>query len=240
MIRNVSIKLLGICFFVLTLGTVAGWLITEDLAGERKGEAMLLAGGLVSLLIFIVQSVLFLSAGKRVFTQLLFLTSGIFSAAWFMFCLFAPLLWIDSIMFEVKLLMVTGLVLLSGSNVVESFRRFDEKWNSQQDSVRDEKLRREGKLIDWDGLIRSMDLSISIYIPGMPPGVCVAVSMLMVASMLAGFFLKNIFPLFSAFAWGVPSALVVTLFFQVAGYNAAQACRVKSLEQTFKLKFEHK
>lgn len=201
---------------------------------------MLLVGVFVSLLIFLVQSVLFLSAGKRVFSQLLFLTSGIFSAAWFMFCLFVPLLWIDSVLFEVKLLMVTGLVILSGFNVVESFRRFDEKWNKQRDSVRDEKLKRDGKLIDWDGLIRSLDLSISIYVPGMSPGICAAISILMVAFMLAGFFLKSIFPLFSAFAWGVPSALVVTLFFQVAGYNAAQACRVKSLEQTFKLKFEHK
>ena len=240
MIRNISIKLLGICFFVLMLGTVAGWLITGELAGESQGEAMLLVGVFVSLLIFLVQSVLFLSAGKRVFSQLLFLTSGIFSAAWFMFCLFVPLLWIDSVLFEVKLLMVTGLVILSGFNVVESFRRFDEKWNKQRDSVRDEKLKRDGKLIDWDGLIRSLDLSISIYVPGMSPGICAAISILMVAFMLAGFFLKSIFPLFSAFAWGVPSALVVTLFFQVAGYNAAQACRVKSLEQTFKLKFEHK
>lgn len=78
MIRNISFKLLGICFFVLALGTVTGWLITEDLAGEKRGAAMLVVGGAVSLLVFAIQLTLFLLAGKRIFVQLLFLASGIF------------------------------------------------------------------------------------------------------------------------------------------------------------------
>lgn len=240
MIRNISFKLLGICFFVLAIGTVTGWLITEDLAGERQGAAMLVVGGVISLLIFVTQLTLFLLAGKRIFVQLLFMASGIFSVAWFMFCLFVPLLWMDSIAVEVKLSMVPALVLLSGFNVVESFRRFNEKWDAQKESVRDEKLRRNGKLMDWDGLIRSMDLSVDIYIPGVPSRICLVLSVLMVGFMLVGFFLKGIFPIFSAFAWGIPSALIVTLFFQVAGYHAAQACRVKLLEQKLNLKLEHR
>lgn len=240
MIRNISFKLLGICFFVLALGTVTGWLITEDLAGEKQGAAMLIVGGAVSLLIFAIQLTLFLLAGKRIFVQLLFLASGIFSVAWFMCCLFVPLLWMDAVAVEVKLLMVSGLLVLSGFNISESFRRFNDRWDDQQESIRDEKLRRDGKLIDWDELIRSMNLSVDIYIPGVSPGICAALSVMMVVSMLVGFFLKNIFPVFSAFAWGIPSALVVTLFFQVAGYNAAQACKVKFLEKKFKLEFEHR
>lgn len=240
MIRNISLKLLGSCFILLAMGTVTGWLMTEELAGERQGAAMLMVGGVVSVLISSIQLILFLLAGKRIFVQLLFLASGIFSVAWFMFCLFVPLLWMDSIAVEIKLSMAAALVLLSGSNVVESFRRFNEKWDGQKESVRNGKLRRNGKLMDWDRLIRSMDLSIDIYIPGVPSRVCVALSVLMVVFMLVGFFLKDIFPIFSAFAWGIPSALVVTLFFQVAGYHAAQACRVKRLEQKFNLKFEHR
>lgn len=240
MIRNISIRLLGVCFFLLLMGTITGWLIAEDLAGENQGFDFLQTGMAVSLLIFIVQSVLYFLAGKRLFLQLLFLTAGTFSMVWFMFNLFFPLFWVDSIAVEIKILMGAGLLVLSTTNCIESFKKFDEKWTYHTCAVREAKLAREGKLINWGELIRSMDLSVEIYIPYISPVAKNILPILMVASMLLGFFLKNLFPIFSAFAWGIPSALVVSLLFQVAGYNAAQACRVKYLEGVLNLKLEHK
>ena len=136
--------------------------------------------------------------------------------------------------------MVVVLLCLSVSNVLEAHRKFSQKWESLEKLDRYIKLENDaGKgIIDWDRLIKFMDLSIDIYIPGLPSSIAAAISVVMVIFMLLGFFLKSIFPMFSAFAWGIPSATVVAYFFQVAGYNAAQAMKVKSLERKFNMKFQ--
>lgn len=240
MIRNISIRLLGIFLFVLVAGTVVGWLIIEDLAGEEMGFTFLMPGLIISLIIFSIQSALFFLAGRRLFGQLLFLTAGVFSITWFMFCFFAPLLWIDYIKIEFRIFMAVALVFLSVSNILEACRRFNEKWERRVQPVRYIKSGEDMKknIIDWDELIKSMNLSTEIYIPGVSPGLAAGISVVMVVFMLLGFFLKSIYPIFSAFAWGIPSALTVAYLFQIVGYNAAQAIKVKSLERKFNVKFQ--
>lgn len=240
MIRNISIRLLGILFFVLMAGTVVGWLIAEDLAGEQVGMIFLGPGLSIALMIFSIQSVLFFWAGSRLFRQLIFLTSGVFSITWFMFCFFVPLLLIDHIRIEIKVVMVVLLLYLSAANVLEAHRKFNQKWDNLKKLDRYMKIESDAgrSVIDWDRLMKSMDLSIEFYIPGVPSSVAAAISVVMVLFMLLGFFLKSIFPMFSAFSWGIPSALVVAYFFQVVGCNAAQAMKVKSLEQEFNMKFQ--
>lgn len=240
MIRNISIRLLGIFFLVLMTGTVVGWLMVEDLAGEKVGKIFLRSGLSIALMIFSIQSALFFWAGSRLFRQLIFLTAGVFSIAWFMFCFFVPLLLTDSIRIEIRVVMVVVLLCLSVLNVLEAHRKFSQKWESLEKLDRYIKLENDaGKgIIDWDRLIKFMHLSIDIYIPGVPSSIAAAISVVMVIFMLLGFFLKSIFPMFSAFAWGIPSATVVAYFFQVAGYNAAQAMKVKSLERKFNIKFQ--
>lgn len=240
MIRNISIRLLGIFFLVLMAGTAVGWLMVEDLAGEKVGRIFLGSGLSVALMIFLIQSVLFFWAGNRLFRQLIFLTAGVFSIAWFMFCFFVPLLLTDYIMIEIRVLMVVVLLYLSVSNIFEAHRKFSQKWENLEKLDRYIKLENEARngVIDWDRLVKFMDLSIEIYIPGVPSSIAVAISVAMVIFMLLGFFMKSIFPMFSAFAWGIPSASLVAYFFQVAGYNAAQAMKVKSLELKFDMKFQ--
>ncbi|WP_170976853.1 hypothetical protein [Massilia sp. HP4] len=239
MIRNISIRLLGIFFLVLMAGTVFGWLMVEDFAGEKVGKIFLGSGLSIALLIFSIQSALFFWAGSRLYRQLIFLTAGVFSITWFMFCFFVPLLLTDYIRIEIRVVMVVALLYLSASNVLEAHRKFSQKWKNLEKL--DRYIKREddvGKgFIDWDRLIKSMDLSIEIYIPGVPSNIAAAISVAMVIFMLLGFFLKSIFPMFSAFAWGIPSASIVAYFFQVVGYNAAQAMKVKSLERKFNMKF---
>jgi hypothetical protein len=43
--------------------------------------------------------------------------------------------------------------------------------------------------------------------------------------------LRKAFPVFSAFAWGLPLSLILTIFVQMAGFAFAQALKIRQIEQ---------
>ena len=240
MIRTISREILIISFFLLLVGTLGAWAIAWKLNGEKEDAEFLKILGTIAVFIFCVQVTIFFYMKKRIFLQLIFLSICGLSLVWFMLALVFPILWVDILGVKTKLVLYSILIVLSICNVFEAFRRFNEKWTGLDQVVRVKKLERNGDTINWDKLSIFMDLSGNLYIPGLSRSVSMIISVLLVISMILGFILKTTFPVFSAIAWGVPSILMVSVLFQMIGYNLAQACRVRILEKEHGVFFRQK
>jgi hypothetical protein len=86
-------------------------------------------------------------------------------------------------------------------------------------------------VLDWKNLIVPMRLKLTVYLPGMPLGAQPAVSVMLVVSMLIGLNFRKAFPVFGAFAWGIPCAVGVAVLVQMIGLCIAQACKILELEK---------
>lgn len=76
-----------------------------------------------------------------------------------------------------------------------------------------------------------MNLSARLYIPGLPDRWTPVLAVLMLVSMLLGLNLRKAFPIFSVFAWGIPSAIVVSVIVQLIVFRLAQAKKVTEIEK---------
>jgi hypothetical protein len=56
--------------------------------------------------------------------------------------------------------------------------------------------------------------------------------------MLIGLNFRTAFPVFSAFAWGIPSAVITSFFFQLMGYKIGEARKVRELEAELKVNLQ--
>lgn len=240
MIRDISHKTLGLSFFLLTIGTAGGWAMVSSIAGDKAAFNFLIIGSLIQIIIFLSQLSVFLYMRKRIVFQLIFLAMCGLSLAWFMFSLVSPILWLNAVDNKIKSLILMVLLILIASNVAESFRVFEKRWSGLEASVRIKRLGVIGDTINWDKLINSMRLEADMYIPGFSRGFSLVISILMLVFMVLGFNLRHVYPVFSAFAWGIPSALIVAYLFQLIGLNLAQASKVRMLEKEYKVIFRQK
>lgn len=240
MIRHISHKTLGVALSLLMIGTVGGWAIVSKMAGDEAAFSFLIIGSWVQVVLSLLQLFIFFVMRKRIFLQLIFLASCGLSLVWFLFSMVSPVFWISAVDDKVKLLLLTVLVILSVTNILEAFRKFDKRWNGLDAEVRAKRLGMVGDTINWDKLIISMRLDVDLYIPGFSQSVSLSISILMLVFMIIGFILRHVFPLFSAFAWGIPSALIVAFLFQAIGFNLAQAGKVRTMEKEYKVIFRQK
>lgn len=231
MIRNISHKTLMLAFILLVIGTVGGWATVWKVAGGEASMSFLKMGAWIALTFLSIQSAVFLCMRNRIFLQLLFLASCGLSLVWFMFSLFVPVLWMENITAGVKVTLITIFLLLCYCNVVKAFIVFEGRWIGLGEDVRGKRLGRQGEFINWDKLIVSMRLESSLYIPGLSERIAMVAFVTMLISMVVALNFRNAFPIFSAFACGVPSALLVSFFFQMIGFNLAQARKVRLLER---------
>lgn len=74
-------------------------------------------------------------------------------------------------------------------------------------------------------------MAVSIYIPGVPEKLNSIISVAVVLSMIVGLSLRNAFPLFSLFAWGIPIVIVASLIMQLIGFGIGQLLVLTALEK---------
>ena len=235
MISNISQKLIYVSLLLLMAGTLGGWAIIEKLNGHQGDYGFLYLGLTITAMVFCAQCWMYVSMRGRIFLGLAFLNTLGLSLAWFMLALFIPLLWVDIAGWNVRLTLLVLLVGLSVSNAVKGFGFFYEKWSGLEEHDRMRILARQDNFIGWDGLILRMKFSPDLYIPGLSKKITKILSVAMFFSMIIGFGLRNISPAASIFAVGVPSALVISFFFQQTGFNVAQARKVRELECEYKV-----
>lgn len=221
--------------FMCSVGTLGGWLITNKLAGGEASSSLFWFGTMIMLLVFGAQITLFGIRAKRTIFLILFNAVFSMSLVWFMLCLVLPILWMPNISVATKFTLSLFAVVLCSFNMNKGIDEFSKRWKCVEDQMLGEYYDRITGLLDWDGLVGKLELSLSIYIPGFPKKLEPVLSVAIVVSMLLGLSLRNIFPHFSVFAWGIPSLIVISLFMQMVGVCLGQLLILRQLEKRDKL-----
>lgn len=225
-ISNISLSLF------LSLGGVAGGCaITYKLAGYEAALSFLWFGALVVAALLIGQTILAIKSEGRTTYLVLFNISFILGLVWFMLCLILPMFWVPGIGLTAKWCLSLAALGLCSVNVSRGVMLFRSRWTQVGAELLSRFYDRKRKAIEWQKLVAALRMSVSIYIPGVPDKVNPFISVAIVFSMIAGLTLRNVFPLFSLFAWGIPIVIVVSLVMQMIGFALGQLMEVAALEK---------
>jgi hypothetical protein len=218
-------------FVVTAASTVGGGAITNKLAGP-EAEYSFLRLGLVAISVILALQIIFCCLRRRkVLYQLLFAIAFTSAITWFMLCLVLPLFWLETLTQGKKLLILLFLFLLSICNAAEGARQFNRKWRTTGQKLFDQHYNSSTSEIEWQKVVKPMGLSIQLYIPGVSEIVTHLLSIVLFLSMLAGLNLRHPLPVFSAFAWGLPSCVIISIFVQMIGLGIAQIAVISKLEK---------
>lgn len=223
--------------FILSVGTLVAWILTKKIVGEQAGLQFAGVGALVVSAIFVGQLSIYSRAKTTLYFQLVFLGTFGFTMGWLMLCLFMPVFWLDTIGIYTKIAAGVIFLLVSASNIALAFRELDKKWEAIGQPLFEKMHNPSINTIDWEKIATSMQITGRIYLPGVPKILSNVISVAIGVFMLAGLSLRNSYPVFSVFAWGIPSAILATFFMQMSGYQFAQAGKVAILEGKLKRTF---
>jgi hypothetical protein len=226
-----SYKLISLSLFLTTAGTVGGWALTSRLGGDQAASSFLVLGAGIVAGLFMIQSLLYFINTKRLLHQVLFGAAFCLSLTWFMLCLFLPLFWVPAIGWATKLLIGGCASLFWVAGASQAFSQFNRKWEAAGATSLARYSDPATGAVEWEKVVESMKLSAPLYIPGIPQRSMQLVSVMLILLMLLGMNLRKAFPVFSAFAWGLPLSLILTIFVQMAGFAFAQALKIRQIEQ---------
>lgn len=217
--------------FMCVAGVAGGWAITHKLAGGGAALSFLKFGACMVLALLSAQLILSMKGQRRAIYLILFNMAFIAGVVVFLSCLILPLLWVPAISFKVK----SSFLLISAAlwicNVKQGIKIFDGKWKDVGGKLLLRYYRKGESQVNWNGIIGSLKMSITIYMPGVPEILNPIISIFIVVSMLAGLSLRNVFPEASLFAWGIPIVIVISLVMQMVGSGIAQILKLNDLEK---------
>lgn len=228
-------ELLYISPVMLCAADLGGWILTGKLAGPRAAEEFFWLSILVTASITFFQLCFYARSRDRLIFKILFFGMSGLTLVWYLMSLFLPVLWVSTIGINTKvsLAVMTGVLFFcNGLRGFSYFRGFSEKINTLVSKNYDDRT----ESLDWDKVLKSLKMSMNIYIPGVPARIIQLSSLFMVVSMLIGLGLRKPFPVFSVFAWGIPCIFISSFCIQITTMCLAQALKVAELEEGLGLK----
>ena len=229
--QKITLNLFLLSAFLLAVAMIGGWILTQNIENSIAAFNFVKISATYSLFILLAQMLTFKKAKNEMLYQLLFLVAMGMAMMWVMLSLFLPVFWIDNIEFTVKIFMAIFFVYVCIGNLFFAFKSFEEKWKAFENSNALKNYFPYSEKTDWEKIALSLDLQGNVYILGSPKFLTNVISILMIPSMLLGLSLRNLYPEFSLFAWGIPSSIIAAFFVQMTGYNLAQVVKIKKLQK---------
>lgn len=224
-------SLISLSVFLSAAGAAGGCAITYKLAGYDAALSLVLFGVSIVAALLAIQTILAIKSEKRITYLILFNITFILGMVWFMLCLILPIFWISSIGTSAKFFLSLATVGLCSVNVSRGIEIFKSRWAKVGAGLLSRFYDRKHMVIDWDKVLAALRMSVSIYIPGVSSRLNPVISVTIVAAMITGLSLRNVFPLFSFFAWGIPIVIVVSLVMQMIGSAIGQFLEVTAIEK---------
>jgi len=97
---------------------------------------------------------------------------------------------------------------------------------------------RTSSSVNWYHVMKAVKIKFEIFVPGVPIRYATPVGVFLLGSMLVGLNLRNVFPVFCVFAWGIPAIVVASLVLQISSHMFSQAYKVKQLQMDTGLKIK--
>lgn len=214
-------------------GTVGGWALTGKLAGDDAALSFMQVGSIAVLVILCVQIIFFNLGKKRLIYRIVFNVAFGCGIVWFMLCLLLPILWVPSVGLIEKSIILLILLILSAANLSKASAQFAAKWKVEGEKALTRHYNSEDETIDWPKVLAPMRFSVELHMPGVPEKMNPFVSAAIILFMVSGLSLRNVYPIFSLYAWGIPSCLIISIFAQVLGLGLAQLIKLVDLEKRF-------
>jgi len=224
----------GKLFLSLTLlafGSVLGWLLTYKIAGTDAGFEALAICLTIAGLTFVFQLALYFVNQDRLFYVAVFYGALGLNLVWFMFSLFMPIFWVETVPLLAKGSASGILIFLSIANLCRGYRQFADRWRSVGDPLVIGRVNPQLRTIEWEQIQKRLRYDADIFIPGLPQNATSVLSALLLLSMLAGLNFRTMYPVLSTFAWGIPCAVFGSFFFQLVGNRLSEASAINALQK---------
>lgn len=232
-----SIREIIICSATLLIAaTAGGWALARKLAGEDAGISFFLISSAVTLVLPAVQYLCWRVEGNRLLYHVLARIGLILCFAWFLSSLVLPLLWVDKVSVYAKASLIVFFVSVSAWSMWSGARQFREKWAAQGRKSFSKHYDRVSSSADWNKILRSLQLSIGLVVPDLSEKHNAFISVSALTSMLVGFGLRNVFPIFSIFAWGIPACIMVAYLMYMTGIGVGEILKIHEIEADVKRK----
>jgi hypothetical protein len=229
--NKASLQSLFLSMAILIISTVGGALIAQKLAKGNAGFSFLWCGCTIATLILLSQLLMFQNAKKKLFFQLLYFGFFGFSMTWFMLSLSFPIFWTSEISITGKSILALTFLVIMILNFNLGWQILNKKWIETDKHFFSTGSHTLWTGDDWNRMIKSMKITHNIFIPGISEKWVPVLSILLILFMIAGLNLRNVYPMFSVFAWGVPATVMASYFIQVSGSYFAQAAQVRAIEK---------
>lgn len=226
-----TLKSLFLSFLVLVIAILGGVAVTAKLAGNDKVENFFCFTSSIALAFIVLQSIIYKLAGEHVFRKILYRASMCFPPACGFLCIILPVFWMQAVGVHVKYFLTILFLYVSAANFRYGARLLSEKWKSAGAQKFDQLFVSDNNRIDWAEMSKFMEVPFELYIPGIPQRWTPVISVCLITSMLTGLNLRSVFPTFSIFAWGIPSLIFTSFFFQLGGYIIMQAVKIRHFEE---------
>lgn len=221
-------------------GTLAGWLLTSKLAGSVAAQSFLYISIAVVPALITAAIISYTFSKNSVRYQMYYAAAISAGFAWLMLSLLLPLFWVTTIHIYVKISLIFLILFLCIFNVYRAYRNFDLKWRATGAGLFARFFDSKDGFINWQKVNRPLNLYTTLYIPGIPERFYPIIAALCIVSMLLGLNLRTPYPIFSIFAWGIPSGLIVSGLFEMIGLCFAQASKISELEREFDMRIRPK
>lgn len=228
---NHRLSNISLSAFLSAGGTAGGYAITYKLAGYDAAQSFLVFCAFALATLLIVQAILGIKSEARAVYLVLFNICFILGVVWFVLCLILPMFWIPTINISAKLFLSVASVVLCSVNISKGVELFKQRWNRVGVELLSRHYDQKHSVIEWSDLVGGLRMAVSIYIPGVPEKLNSIISVAVVLSMIVGLSLRNAFPLFSLFAWGIPIVIVASLIMQMIGFGIGQLLVLTALEK---------
>lgn len=223
---------------ILVLGTMGGFLFSGNALGEEPAFRFAQFGIFFSVFAVSIKLYLYLKAKNSLFYQLIFIGTIGFDLAWFASCCFLPLLWAPSVAMMVKGLALVGYIVICYCNFILAITTFKSKWRECGDATFEKKYDASKRTVDWEAILKKMQLTVIIHVPGMPKKFMDLFTLLMFLFLILGFVLRKIEPIWSMTALSMPCAVCAACCMQMTGYRFAEAQQVRLIEKIKQLKLK--
>lgn len=237
MMHKVKSSSLALSFFILTIGTLGGWSGSQHFFGSKIGSEFLKLALVFASIIYMSKVCIYCKAKTSLFYQLIFIGLLSIDLAWLLSCLILPLLLLESISKFEKAVMGAFYFIICFANVKLAVRTFEQKWKKIGNAAVEKNLKSGSDIIAWEEIVKSLKLTITIFIPGLPKNLYDIVTGLMFLLLALGYIFRSINPVLSMIALMIPCSTCAACCLQNTSYRFAEARKVRLIEHEKNVKF---
>lgn len=223
---------------LLGMGVLIGWLILSKLIEHRASLQFIRFAFYCSGLIFLIKLLIYKKAKELLLFQIIFIGVLGVDLAWFFTCFFLPLIWLPSVDIVCKIFVLAVYAMICVGNVRLAIRIFNDKWKSLAFSNSGEKFSFSGHPEEWISSVKSMKISATIFLPGIPVRYSNLISIAFLIFLIIGFVLRGISPTFSMLFLVFPFSICAGCCLQMSAYHFSEAVRLAMFEKKNNVSFK--